>query len=165
MLNFYHPDALEAYNASTDLRMLCSNRQLLDPRVRVQQDIKVRRSTKCEQSVEGMLTPVCVVGGPSNHQLMKMFRPMLCKRRWWRDNQVVMGTGSFYIEEKLDGERMLLHKRGSEFKMYSRNSNDYSDYASVMRTFLTKSVREGEGGGRGACMCIACVLMPRECAD
>lgn len=64
VLNFYHPDALEAYNASTDLRMLCANRQLLDPRVRVQQDIKVRRSTKREQSVEGMLTPpVCVVGG------------------------------------------------------------------------------------------------------
>jgi DNA ligase-4 len=31
-----------------------------------------------------------------------------------------MGGKTFWIEEKLDGERIQLHKRGREFRFFSR---------------------------------------------
>ena len=32
----------------------------------------------------------------------------------------------FIMEEKLDGERIQLHKRGDEFRYYSRKDKDYT---------------------------------------
>lgn len=47
---------------------------------------------------------------------------MLCKRPSARieDTLKEMGAAMFYIEEKLDGERMQLHKRGNEYFYCSR---------------------------------------------
>jgi hypothetical protein len=47
---------------------------------------------------------------------------MLCKRPTHRIEETVkeMGGRSFIIEEKLDGERMQLHKRGNEYYYCSR---------------------------------------------
>ena len=35
-------------------------------------------------------------------------------------------AGKFYMEEKMDGDRMVLHKQGKHFKFYSRRLKDYS---------------------------------------
>ena len=55
-------------------------------------------------------------------QLLHVFAPMLCKRptRKLEDTVRGMGGSDFYIEEKLDGERMQLHKRGDEYFYGSR---------------------------------------------
>jgi len=47
---------------------------------------------------------------------------MLCKRptKKIEDSVKEMGGGEFIIEEKLDGERMQLHKRGNEYFYCSR---------------------------------------------
>ena len=47
---------------------------------------------------------------------------MLCKRPTRKIEETVreMGGSEFIIEEKLDGERMQLHKRGNEFFYCSR---------------------------------------------
>ena len=47
---------------------------------------------------------------------------MLCKRptRKLEDTVREMGGSDFYIEEKLDGERIQLHKRGGEYFYGSR---------------------------------------------
>jgi len=46
---------------------------------------------------------------------------MLCKRPSKLEDSVKEMQGkTFYIEEKLDGERMQLHKRGEEFFYCSR---------------------------------------------
>ena len=47
---------------------------------------------------------------------------MLCKRpaKKIEDSVKEMGDGEFIIEEKLDGERMQLHKRGNEYFYCSR---------------------------------------------
>jgi len=37
-----------------------------------------------------------------------------------------MGRKTFWIEEKLDGERIQLHKRGREFRFFSRKAKDYT---------------------------------------
>jgi len=55
-------------------------------------------------------------------QLLHVFAPMLCKRptRKLEDTVREMGGSDFYIEEKLDGERMQLHKHGGEYFYGSR---------------------------------------------
>jgi DNA ligase 4 len=55
-------------------------------------------------------------------QLFQAFAPMLCKRplRAVEDTVKKMGGTEFFIEEKLDGERMQLHKKGSEYFYCSR---------------------------------------------
>lgn len=55
-------------------------------------------------------------------QLFHAFAPMLCKRptRKIEDSVKEMGGSEFFIEEKLDGERMQLHKRGNEYFYCSR---------------------------------------------
>ena len=47
---------------------------------------------------------------------------MLCKRPTKKIEETVreMGGAEFIIEEKLDGERMQLHKRGNEYFYCSR---------------------------------------------
>ena len=56
-----------------------------------------------------------------------------------------MGLESkFYIEEKMDGDRMLLHKEGNNFKFYSRRLKDYSFLYGETFQFgsLTKYLRD-----------------------
>ena len=50
---------------------------------------------------------------------------MLCKRptKKIEDSVKEMGGSEFIIEEKLDGERMQLHKRGNEYFYCSRYVN------------------------------------------
>ena len=49
---------------------------------------------------------------------------MLCKRptRKIEDSVKEMGGAEFFIEEKLDGERIQLHKRGNEYFYCSRSA-------------------------------------------
>ena len=55
-------------------------------------------------------------------QLFNAFAPMLCKRPTKKIEETVreMGGAEFIIEEKLDGERMQLHKRENEYFYCSR---------------------------------------------
>lgn len=57
-----------------------------------------------------------------NVQLFHAFAPMLCKRPTKKIEDTVkeMGGSDFIIEEKLDGERIQLHKRGNEYFYCSR---------------------------------------------
>lgn len=50
----------------------------------------------------------------------------------------------FYIEEKMDGDRMLLHKEGGRFKFFSRRLKDYSFLYGESLQFgsLTKYLRD-----------------------
>jgi DNA ligase-4 len=55
-------------------------------------------------------------------QLFHAFAPMLCKRPSHKVEDMVkeLNAPLFIIEEKLDGERMQLHKRGNEYYYCSR---------------------------------------------
>ena len=61
-------------------------------------------------------------------QLFRAFAPMLCKRPTRRIEESVkeMQGRTFIMEEKLDGERMQLHKRGNEYFYCSRKGKDYT---------------------------------------
>ncbi|XP_030636555.1 DNA ligase 4 [Chanos chanos] len=97
VLQVFHPDAAELYTVTTDLEKVC--RQLHDPSVSLN-----------EVSIG----------------LFSAFKPMLAAGAKIMQVEKQMGNQFFYIETKLDGERIQLHKDGDVYKYYSRNSYDYT---------------------------------------
>ncbi|XP_028810741.1 DNA ligase 4 isoform X2 [Denticeps clupeoides] len=97
VLQVFHPDAAELYNVSTDLSKVCQ--QLHDPTV--------------------SLSEVSI-------GLFSAFKPMLAAVGNIRQVEKQMGNNAFFIETKLDGERIQLHKDGDVYKYYTRNSFEYS---------------------------------------
>ena len=95
VFSVFHPDAHDLFNTCSDLKKVTW--ELWDPKRRLNED---------EKSVK----------------LFRAFTPMLCKRptRLLEDSVKDMGGRTFIIEEKLDGQRMQLHKRGNEYFYCSR---------------------------------------------
>jgi len=101
VFSVFHPDAQDLYNTCSDLKKVAW--QLWDTEKRLNAEDKTV-------------------------QLFHAFAPMLCKRptRKIEDTVKEMGGTEFIIEEKLDGERMQLHKRGNEYFYCSRKGKDYT---------------------------------------
>uniref|UniRef100_A0A1A7X9Y5 DNA ligase n=1 Tax=Iconisemion striatum TaxID=60296 RepID=A0A1A7X9Y5_9TELE len=97
VLQVFHPDAAELYNVNTDLNKVCQ--QLHNPSVSLS-----------EVSIE----------------LFSAFKPMLAAVANIRNVEKQMGSSPFYIETKLDGERIQLHKDGDVYKYFSRNAFEYT---------------------------------------
>nr|XP_020039593.1 DNA ligase 4 isoform X2 [Castor canadensis] len=94
----FHSDATELYSVTTDLEKVC--RQLHDPSVGLS-DISIT--------------------------LFSAFRPMLAAIADVERIEKDMKHQSFYIETKLDGERMQMHKDGDVYQYFSRNGYNYTD--------------------------------------
>ena len=77
-------------------------------------------------------------------QLFRAFAPMLCKRptRRIEDSVKEMHGGKFFIEEKLDGERIQLHKRGNEYFYCSRYSRGSFNLVTVIANRF--AIRKGK---------------------
>ncbi|XP_023828890.1 DNA ligase 4 [Salvelinus sp. IW2-2015] len=97
VLQVFHLDAAELYNFTTDLNKVC--RQLHDPSV--------------------SLSEVSI-------GLFFAFKPMLAAMANMRQVEKQMGNSTFFIETKLDGERIQLHKDGDVYKYFTRNSFEYT---------------------------------------
>ncbi|XP_043927269.1 DNA ligase 4 [Protopterus annectens] len=97
ILNKFHHDAVELHNVTTDLEKVC--RELHDPNV--------------------SLSNVSI-------SLFLAFKPMLAAIANIKSIEKQMNNQSFYIETKLDGERMQLHKDGDVYKYFSRKGFDYT---------------------------------------
>ncbi|XP_053735397.1 DNA ligase 4 [Synchiropus splendidus] len=97
VLQVFHPDAAELYNVNTDLNNVC--RQLHNPSVSLS-DVSIG--------------------------LFSAFKPMLAAVANIRNVEKQMGNSPFYIETKLDGERIQLHKDGDVYKYFSRNTFQYT---------------------------------------
>ncbi|KAH8116296.1 DNA ligase 4 [Phellopilus nigrolimitatus] len=97
----FHPDALDLFNACSDLKKVAY--ELWDPN---------RRLNDKDKSI----------------QLFRAFAPMLCSRPSTRFEDSIKGMAGrpFIIEEKLDGERLQLHKQGDEFFFCSRKGKNYT---------------------------------------
>ena len=72
---------------------------------------------------------------------------MLCKRPTRKIEESVreMQGRKFILEEKLDGERMQLHKRGNEYFYCSRSVVLSINMFSVCHNQVTESYQEREG--------------------
>ncbi|NWT81852.1 DNLI4 ligase, partial [Lanius ludovicianus] len=97
IFSIFHPDAAELHNVTTDLEKVC--RQLHDPSV--------------------SLSDVSIM-------LFSAFKPMLAAIADVQQIEKQMSNRTFYIETKLDGERMQMHKDGDVYKYFSRNGFDYT---------------------------------------
>lgn len=98
VFSVFHNDAVELYNVTTDLEKVC--RQLHDPSVG--------------------LTDISI-------SLFSAFKPMLAAIANIERIEKDMKHQSFYIETKLDGERMQMHRHGDEYQYFSRNGFNYTD--------------------------------------
>lgn len=94
----FHADAVELHNVTTDLEKVC--RQLHNPSVGLS-DISIT--------------------------LFSAFKPMLAAVADIERIEKDMKHQSFYIETKLDGERMQMHKDGDVYQYFSRNGYNYTD--------------------------------------
>lgn len=117
MLDAWHPDGLALFNVSSSLRRVCW--ELTDPSLRLEDDTAPR--------VELMQCFKPELAQFSAHSFPVMLRKM----------GMVMGdkeaNQSFYIEEKLDGERIQMHMvedpdipGGFRFSFWSRHAKDYT---------------------------------------
>ncbi|KAG0243621.1 DNA ligase (ATP) [Actinomortierella wolfii] len=94
----YHPDALDYYN-------VCSN---LKKTVEDCADETIRLTT-------------------TDIRLNQPFKPMLSKRtNNFKEVIECMGGQEFWIETKLDGERVQVHKEGDQYRYWSRKGNEYT---------------------------------------
>uniref|UniRef100_U3BRS6 DNA ligase n=1 Tax=Callithrix jacchus TaxID=9483 RepID=U3BRS6_CALJA len=98
IFSVFHNDAAELHNVTTDLEKVC--RQLHDPSVGLS-DISIT--------------------------LFSAFKPMLAAIADIEHIEKDMKHQTFYIETKLDGERMQMHKDGDVYKYFSRNGYNYTD--------------------------------------
>uniref|UniRef100_A0A8C5K712 DNA ligase n=1 Tax=Jaculus jaculus TaxID=51337 RepID=A0A8C5K712_JACJA len=115
IFNVFHNDAMELHNVTTDLEKVC--RQLHDPSVGLS-DISIT--------------------------LFSAFKPMLAAIADVERVEKDMKHQSFYIETKLDGERMQMHKDGEVYQYFSRNGYNYTDQfgASPQEGSLTPFIHE-----------------------
>jgi len=115
VLKYYHPDAYELYLATDSLKEVLDDRTLLNPRKRV--DVNV--------------------------ELFRPFRPMLAQRHVFTHGEDIMGEAPFYIEDKLDGERLILHKKGRSVRTWSRRGIEKPLYNELLKR-ATRFLDAGE---------------------
>ncbi|TIA90558.1 hypothetical protein E3P99_01513 [Wallemia hederae] len=99
ILSRFHPDAYALFEVSTDLRTVAY--KLYDHSIRLRD-------------------------ADSSVSLFQVFQPMLCKRNTIAEVQKKMPKGLWIVEEKMDGERIQLHKKGNRYKYWSRKAKDYT---------------------------------------
>ena len=133
----WHPDAENLFNISSSLRRVCW--ELYDTGVRLE-------------------------GDKSSISLMQCFQPQLAQFQMRTMEQMVArmnpveGDAVFWIEEKLDGERMQLHMMeddetpgGMQFGFWSRKAKDYTYlYGNGFEDdngALTRHIRDGFNEG------------------
>ncbi|OQR90666.1 DNA ligase [Achlya hypogyna] len=118
VLQFMHPDAVEMFNHTNDLERVC--RELTDSRVRYVPAIAP----------------------------FQVFTPMLAKRVPFGECTQAMGGNAFYMEPKLDGERITCHVQHAtdgrrEVQLISRNGINYTDkYGPCIAPYIDDQVHK-----------------------
>ncbi|EXJ78760.1 DNA ligase 4 [Capronia coronata CBS 617.96] len=133
--HIFHPDAETLFNVSSNLRRVCW--ELYDPNIRLE-------------------------GDETGVMLMSCFQPQLAQHEKESLQKIVQRLrptdedDEFWIEEKLDGERMQLHMVTEEswpgqkrFKFWSRKAKDYTylygegfeDDSSALTQFIKNTFR------------------------
>ncbi|CAH0479075.1 unnamed protein product [Peronospora belbahrii] len=107
VLKYMHPDAMEMYNHTNDLRKICTD--LRNSAVRYVPQLKP----------------------------FQVFTPMLAKRVNFGECIGAINADTFVIEPKLDGERIMCHVQGKEVQFISRNGINYTDnYAPSIKPYV-----------------------------
>lgn len=113
LLDLWHPDGEALFNVSSSLRRVCW--ELYDP------------ATRLESNEAGIALMQCFQPQLAQFQMPASFQKMIDLLRPTEDDQ------EYWIEEKLDGERMQMHMTedpghpgGKKFCFWSRKAKDYT---------------------------------------
>jgi DNA ligase-4 len=111
VFSVFHPDAHDLFNTCSDLKKVAW--ELWDPERRLNDQVCL---------VYFYFELLIVAPQDKSIQLFRAFAPMLCKRPTGNieDSVKDMEGRTFFLEEKLDGERIQLHKRRNEYFYCSR---------------------------------------------
>ncbi|RDA89589.1 hypothetical protein CP533_6227 [Ophiocordyceps camponoti-saundersi (nom. inval.)] len=138
MLYLWHPDGEKLFNVSSSLQRVCW--ELYDPKLRLEQ----------EEAGVGLMQ--CFQPQLAQFQMPASFQKMVELLRPTDDD------AEFWIEEKLDGERMQMHvvedpshPGGWRFRFWSRKAKDYTylygdgllDEGSSLTRYLTHALAPG----------------------
>jgi len=112
VFSVFHPDAQDLFNTCSDLKKVVW--ELWNPTRRLNAEVRGLQASTLRRFLRHIQDKTV--------QLFRAFAPMLCKRPTHKIEESVkeMQGRKFIIEEKLDGERMQLHKRGNEYFYCSR---------------------------------------------
>lgn len=102
--NAWHPDAENLFNVSSSLKRVCW--ELYDPNIRL------------DSAGKGVTLLSCFQPQLAQFQKRSLEHTVDLMRRG--------GAEQFWIEEKLDGERMQMHMNEGEFRWWSRKAKDYT---------------------------------------
>lgn len=108
IFDIWHPDADTLYNISSSLKRVCW--ELSDPSLRLEGEQTDIKPMECFQPQLAQF---------QMHSFEKM------TQRLQRD--ATDSDSEFWIEEKLDGERMQLHMVNGRFRFWSRKAKDYTE--------------------------------------
>ncbi|XP_033127857.1 DNA ligase 4-like isoform X2 [Anneissia japonica] len=98
IFSVFHQDAEEYFNVTNSLAKVCKD--LMNP--------------------ESRMNEIAI-------EVFSPFSPMLGMRATLSQVEKLMDHKPFFIETKVDGERMQLHKDGDKYKYFSRRSHEYSN--------------------------------------
>ncbi|KAI5964612.1 LIG4 [Candida pseudojiufengensis] len=117
--NSWHPDAYRMFSLCNNLELTFNS--LYDPEKRLtRQDLSIRPRFKFKPQLATKLTKNYDVVVKRLHKTIPMDETYETKLKEWHLED------KFYIEEKMDGDRMLLHKEGKHFKFFTRRLKDYT---------------------------------------
>lgn len=129
MLQIYHPQALNLYNQYSHLSRVCH---------------AIETGKAADSTTAAQL------------ELFKPLRPQLCERARMAQVKRMLQQHAYYLETKMDGERMHIHYDGRRFTYFSRTSNeDFTstfggDYRSGLYSpTLYEQLRQSEWHGKG----------------
>ncbi|CZS95724.1 related to DNA ligase 4 [Rhynchosporium agropyri] len=114
ILDIWHPDGEALFNVSSSLRRVCW--ELVNPDIRIDEETRGITLMECFKPQLAQF---------QSHSFQKMIEKM------GLDETEKEHVGEFWIEEKLDGERMQMHMKeddngNREYRWLSRNGKDYS---------------------------------------
>ncbi|GAA6013367.1 hypothetical protein JCM11491_006368 [Sporobolomyces phaffii] len=123
IFNQFHEDAVDVFNTCSDIKRVCW--QLWDPKSRVSRDnstiVPFRSFVPmfCYRLKGGLgdIVKNMQRGRPKQQTVDSAFAP---------NQPGSYGNAEFIMEEKLDGERIQLHKVGREYRYFSRKAKEYT---------------------------------------
>ncbi|ORY90116.1 ATP dependent DNA ligase domain-domain-containing protein [Leucosporidium creatinivorum] len=120
-----HPDAMHLFNTCSDIKKVCWT--LWDPDYRLldkQKDVSLNSVFKPMLSWRAKRDLSSIITHMHSHRPPQLSQP---RNKGDERNPFWCSEEEFIIEEKLDGERMQLHKMGGEYRYWSRKGTDYTN--------------------------------------
>ncbi|KAJ1456922.1 ATP dependent DNA ligase domain-containing protein [Pelagophyceae sp. CCMP2097] len=128
-----HRAAVTSYATCSDLRRVCAEFASDGPG---QKKIPDDEAANFTLEVGEPFAPMVCLGFPKAPDQVAIVEQALSGGKKKKGADPADVPPGFIVDEKLDGERLIVHKVGKEFKMYSRKTNECSRIYSVLTAEL-----------------------------